>query len=226
MAKKESSKISVSALERAAKEQLAEIANIQWCDLTVEVKRSIPLVEMMEFCKEITDACFMDDGTYVPEVMEFAIKSGVLTRYANFRLPSNLEKQYWLIYNTDIYDIMLEYINTAQLNEIVDAANRKLKYLCDSDILMFRSQMTQFIESMNDMQKDTAAMMEGISPDDIQSLLGAIGSGDGLDEEKIARVFIDRIRQEESVNAETSQSNHPVIKFDEALEKEPESFDD
>ena len=100
---------------------------------------------MMEFCKEIAENCFTNDGSFIPEIMDFAIKSGVLTRYANFRLPENLEEQYRLIYNTDAYETVVRRINTDQLNEIVRAANMKIKYLCDSDVLAFRAKMEELI---------------------------------------------------------------------------------
>jgi hypothetical protein len=196
MAKKDNPKISISALERVAKEQSQEVITESWFDNEVIIKRSISLVEMMEFCRDITDACFTQSGEFVPEILDFAVKSGVLTRYANFTLPDNLEKQYWLINNTNAYDMVIQYINMTQLSEIVNAANRKLKMLCDSDILAFRSRMDELIVLFGNMQKQTENVFSGISGEDIMTIMSAVDKTGTLSESRVVDAYMNRMRQE------------------------------
>lgn|GEM_PF-1201030 len=165
--KKDPARIPVNALERIAKEQFPETITESWFDIPVTIRRTLPLKEMMEFTNDLVVVCFTENGEFVPEVLDFAIKSGVLTRYGNFELPDDLEKQYWLIYNTGAFDMVIQYINGVQLREFTDAANRKLKYLCDNDIQVFRLKMTELINSINNVQTQTANVLDGLSSEDI-----------------------------------------------------------
>ncbi len=196
MSKKNNPKVSVNVLERIAKEQFPETVTESWFDIEIMIKKSLSLLEMMDFCKEIVDTCFTDKGEFIPEVIDFTIKSGVLTRYANFTLPDNLEKQYTLIYNSGAYDFVVQHINMAQLNEIVNAANRKLKYLCDSDILAFRAKISEFVDSVNNIQKSTSGMMEGLSVEDLRAVLSAADASGGFDETKLVDAYMDRVKKD------------------------------
>ena len=68
-------------------------------DVEIQIKKTIGLPEMMLFVQEVVEACIDgESGEYLPEAYDFAIRSAVLTHYANFAMPANLEKQYWLVY--------------------------------------------------------------------------------------------------------------------------------
>jgi hypothetical protein len=195
MSKKSEKRISVNQLEKIVGENFKEIMEVQWGDIEISIRRSIPLSEVLAFCKEIVDNCFTDDGEFIPEVMDFVIKHGVLTRYANFRLPENLEKQYWLIYNTEAYEVVIAHINIDQLNEIVGAANRKIKHLCDSDVLAFRAKTRELVELFEGMQKQTENIFTDFSSDDIKTLMSAVDKTGTMSEEKIVEAYINKLRE-------------------------------
>jgi hypothetical protein len=209
MSKKENPRVSINAFERVAKECFQETITESWFDVSVTMRRSLPLVEAMEFCRDITDACFTGDGNFLPEVMDFAIKRGLLTRYANFSLPENIEKQYWLIYNTDACDFVAQFINAAQFNEIINSANRKLKHMCDSDVLAMRSKMTQFVEMVGKIQTETANLLGGISAEDAQAVLKSMADGK-IDESKIVEAYL---AQKQVKEAEPEDGNTPGLRL-------------
>jgi hypothetical protein len=196
MSKKANSKISINALESIAKEHFSETISTEWCGTELVIKPVLSLKDMLLFCNDITSSCFLEDGSFIPEAMDFAIRRGVLTYYANFSLPDNLEKCYWLIYRTDAYDVVIEYIHASQLDEIINAANRKLKYFCDSDIQTFRAKITELIDVLGNTQSRAADMFGGMSPEDISALLKAIGSAGVLDEEKIVDAYLNRVERD------------------------------
>ena len=126
MAKKEQ-RVSINTFEKLAKDNFADQDTVQWLGVDVVIKHTIPLRDVLQFTKDIVDTTFMEDGTFVPEISDFAVKSGMVEYYSNLTLPENLEKQYELIYKTGVSDMIYEHINQRQLDEIVNAANRKIQ---------------------------------------------------------------------------------------------------
>lgn len=192
MAKKEK-RISINALEKVAQENFQNVVTEQWFDLDVTIKHNLSMTEMMQFVRDIVDMCFTTNGEYVPETMDFAIKSGVLIYYANFTLPDGLEKQYWLTYATDAVDMVCKHINMVQLQEIINAANRKLKYMCDTDIVAAKAKLTELSDSFAKMGEQFSDIFNGVNADDVQRVVSEIGEH-GIDESKIVSAYLDYMK--------------------------------
>ena len=195
MAKSEK-RISISVMDKIIKERFDNTVTEQWCDIEVRIKKTLSFTEMMEFVNDVVLSCFQEDGGFVPEVMDFAIKNNILTKYANFSLPDNLEHRYEIIYKTDAVDMVCSKISGAQLNEIIASINRKVEFLCDSNALMIKRQVNDLISSFNDLQTRTVGMFDGISADDIAKLADVLSSGK-LDEGKIVEAYLDKTRPQE-----------------------------
>lgn len=189
MATKEK-RVSVNTLEKLAKENFEDQETVQWLGVDIVIKHTIPLRDALQFTKDIVDVTFMDDGTFVPEISDFAVKSGMVEYYSNLTLPENLEKKYELIYKTSVSDVIYEHINQRQLDEIVNAANRKIKYLCDSDVIAMRARLNQMLAMFEDASNKMQDVFSGVSKDDMQKLVGAMGSG-VLDEDKIVSAYLE-----------------------------------
>ena len=111
MAKKES-RISINKLESVVKENVVSIPMNGAEDVTITIRRTLPLKDMMQFVENVVSSCVnAQAASYTPEIKEFVIRSEILTTYANFNLPSNVEKQYELVYGTDVVVQVMEYIN-------------------------------------------------------------------------------------------------------------------
>lgn len=193
MAKKEK-RVSVNALEKIAKEQFPESVTEQWFDIEVTIKRSLPLKEMLQFVQEVVDACFTTDGTFVPEIMDFATKSGILTHYANFTLPDNLEKQYWLIYSTGAVDMVCQHINMVQLQEMIGGINRKIDHMCDTDIVATKAKLNDLYEAFVKMGTEVSDLFSGVNAEELQKMVGTLG-GTELNEEKIVSAYIEHMKK-------------------------------
>ena len=193
-------RISISVMDSIIKERFDNIVTEQWCDIEVRIKKTLSFTEMMEFVNDVVLSCFQEDGGFVPEVMDFAVKSNILTKYANFSLPDNLEHRYEIIYRTDAVDTICKKINGAQLNEIVSSINRKVKFLCDSNALMIKRQVNDLISAFNELQARTEGMFNGIAPDDIAKLADVLSS-DKLSEDKIVAAYLNQTRSDEGVEA-------------------------
>ena len=189
-------KVSVNALERVVNEQCTQDTVVNWFDIEVNIVNTLSLKDMLSFVNDIVNACFLDDGTYIPEIMDFAIKSGILTRYANFTLPNNTEKQYWLIYNSNVVDMVKEHINLDQLQEIIDSATLKIEHMCDMDFVATKAKLEELYNAFANIGTQFGDIFDNISADDIQKVVEAIGTN-GVDEEKIVSAYIENTRNNE-----------------------------
>jgi len=192
MAKNEK-RISINALDKIAKEQFEKVTAQEWNGVEIRINRSLDFINMMEFVHDAAESCFSESGTFVPEVMDFAIKSNILTRYANFNLPDNLEHRYALIYNTDAVDVVCQHIDTEQLREITSAINRKVNYVCNSNVSVLQQKMNEVVAAFENMQKQSAAMFANVTPDDVTNLLGALSNGT-VSEDKIVKAYLEQTR--------------------------------
>ena len=113
-------KISINKLESVlAGNTVTEILN-GTDNVEIHITKTLPLQEMLLFVQEVVEACIDGEtGEYLPEAYDFAIRAGVLTRYANFTLPANLDNQYMLVYNTGAFDQVVAHINERQFNDIL-----------------------------------------------------------------------------------------------------------
>ena len=127
---KEIKRISVSAFENIAKQATNE-STVVWEGLELNIRSQLPFDEMLAFVSEVTASCFFEDGSYAPEMMDFMIRRGVLYRYANFRLPQDINKQYWLAYATDAVEFVYNHIDTHQFQAITTAIREKVEHQCD-----------------------------------------------------------------------------------------------
>lgn len=196
MAKAEK-KVSIALFDKIAKEHFKNEDTIQWHEAEVRVKRTLSLTEMLSFVDEVVESCFHDKLGYMPEVKDFAIKSNILTRYANFSVPDNLEHRYQMVYGTDAVDAVCVAIDTTQLQEIVNSINSKIRFLCDSKATLVQERINSVLETMEEMSNNTKDIFSGLSQEDLNNLIGAITES-GLDERKVVKAYFEQKKAAES----------------------------
>lgn len=210
MAKNEK-KVSIALFDKIAKEHFQNENVIQWHEAEVRVKRTLSLTEMLSFVNDVVESCFHDKMGYMPEVKDFAIKSNILIRYANFSMPDNLEHRYQMIYGTDAVDAVCAAIDTTQLQEIVNSINSKIRFLCDSKATLVQERINSVLDVMEDMRDNTKDIFDGLSQDDVNALMGAI-SQHGFDEGKIVEAYLERKKADRSAEEAPESSNIVELK--------------
>ena len=132
MAKKKTQKISVNTMDEIMKRcQNTEV--VEWNGLQVVIKKTLTLEEMLCFANSVVKSCFdQGDGSYLPEVKDFAIRSNIMERYANFALPSNLDKQYDMVIRSGAVEMIMNYINFSQFSELMKAIDAKIQNTADA----------------------------------------------------------------------------------------------
>lgn len=189
---KSNKKISITAFENIMKETYTPTKTVEWNGVEVTIKNTLSFKEVLAFVDSVTKSCFTaDQGAYLPEIKEFAIKCCILEMYGNFAMPSNVERKYDLVYCTDAISVVLEHINRSQLKEIVDAISDKIDNLAQANIEAVHRQMNEFYASFSNLQEQLSGIFDGIGAGEISKIAGAI-SGGQFDEAKLVQAYIDQ----------------------------------
>lgn len=212
MAKSEK-KVSIALFGKITKEHFDNEVTIQWYETEVRVKRSLPLTEVLTFVDDVVGSCFHEQYGYMPELRDFVIKANILSRYANFSLPDNLEHRYQMVYCTDAVDTVCGSINTTQLQEIVDAIDEKIQFKCNTMVSEIQKRVEQVVSAIEEMSRQTEAIFSGVTKDDMKTLVSAVTKS-GLDEQKIVKAYM------EQKNAVSADANTDALPADDVPEKD------
>lgn len=189
-------KISINAFDKIVKETYTPTTTVEWHGQEIVVKRTLSFKEMMEFVDSVTKTCFtISTNTYMPEVKDFAVKSNILEKYANFTLPNNIEHRYELIYSSDAIETVLNYVSHQQFNEIMASIDAKINNLAQSNIEAMNKQMNELYTAFANLQSQMEGMFAGVNPDNFNALISAFGNG-GLDEEKLVDAYLAKTKVE------------------------------
>ena len=186
MAKK-TKKISVNAFEKVMNDTYIPVKVVEWNGLEITIQKTLPLSDMLSFIENVVKSCFRgDSGEYEPAAKDFAIRTMILEKYANFAMPQNLGHQYDLLYCTDACETVLKHINTAQFEEIFSAIDDKIDYMKQANIFAFKKQMNSFTAALENFEEQ----MSQFDTEDIGKLMGTL-SGSKIDEDKLVKAYIE-----------------------------------
>lgn len=164
-------KVSVATIEQVMKEQFGnDVKKVEWCGVEIEYKEVLTMVEMKAFVDGVVDASFDNDGDYMPEFTDWLIRTNMIQLYTNVRMPQNIEKQYDILYRTDLYEQITGLVDQRQYAKIMDAIKEKLEYRRNSDVTAMRVQLSGLIQQFESMGQD---LMQ-FTPEDVENLEGAL----------------------------------------------------
>lgn len=189
-------KISINAFDKIVKDTYTPTTTVEWHGQEIIVKRNLSFKEMMEFVDSVTKTCFtLSTNTYMPEVKDFAVKSNILEKYANFALPNNLEHRYELIYSSDAVETVLNCVSHQQFNEIMASIDAKINNLAQSNIEAMNKQMNELYTAFANLQSQMEGLFSGVKTDDFNALISAFGNG-GLNEDKLVEAYLAKTKSE------------------------------
>lgn len=189
MAKKNENRVSVNKFETVMKEEFENTVNVEWHGVDLVVKKTISLADMLAFVEECAQSCFLEDGSFVPELKEFAIRCNVLVRYAGFALPSDAEKKYKLVYGTDAYLTVLEHIDVMQFSDIENAVEERIRFEVAGANREMRRKLDDAVGAFENMAQQLDGLFGNLTNDDIKSMLEVATKG--VDEKKVALAVLD-----------------------------------
>lgn len=190
---KEIKKVSINKFESALnKENVITDTLLGTDDVTIQIKKTIPLQEMLLFVQEVVEACVdNENGEYIPEAYDFAIRVATLTHYANLSMPTNLEKQYWLVYNTKAFEQVLTHINTRQFDDIIRAIDKKIKFMLDVISSSAVIKINDVVSKFNDIAETSEKVFSGVNAEDMMKIIQGVSKLGEIEEENVVKTILD-----------------------------------
>lgn len=190
MAKKEA-RISINKLESIMKENTVTVPMVGNEEVNITIRRTLPLKDMMQFVEDVVSSCVdAETAKYTPEIKEFAIRSEILTTYANFNLPSNVEKQYELLYCTDAVSQVKNHINIGQLYEIEEAIEERIAHEVKMIETVLAAKTNEMMMRVENMVEQFEMAFGGINSDDFNGVMKKLSEMDSVTEESIAKAVL------------------------------------
>ena len=191
-------KVSITTMEEIAKRDFKNEATFEWHGVEVEVTPTLQLEEALMFARDVVDNCYGEDGEYLPEAYEIALRAAVITYHTNIKLPDNTKRSYAILFGTDIVKCVLEHINMDQYDTIVWAIDDKIRYTNDSRKNELRAALDEFTESVNNMDANMQAIFgtsaEGVA--ETMQLMSKFENMDDVTEEDVARMMLKMAKEE------------------------------
>ena len=188
-------KISTEEILKAAENCASdEYRDMEWCGLTVRVKRNLSLAEMAGMVSSTVSACFDDEsGKYVPEVEEFAIRANVISYYTNAELPEDFDAMYKFVYSEPGYQLyrgVSDIIDWTQFSDIRDAIYDTIEYMTDAKSAEILARIAEVVTSFEEFVDSMGSAFDGVDSGALMQMLRVLSSG-GIDEEKLAKAVVE-----------------------------------
>lgn len=181
-------KVSVSKVEKMMKENYNNIVSVELNGLPLKIKKTISLNDMTSMVAYIYSNAFNDDGEYVPEVFDFALRCITIELYSNVTLPKNIESKYTFAYESCIYEAIMEVVNEEQYAAICEAAHRKISNRLKTNSDELRKQLSVIADEFKTIAAGLSSF-KNISPDDLKAVMEAVGEH-GIDEAKLMNAYM------------------------------------
>lgn len=186
--KRTSTKIAAYELDKAVHSAKQDFTNVEWNGLTIKVRHMVNFEYMLRFVNGVVNTCF-ETGSYMPELKDFAIRCASIAYYTNINMPEDVDKQYKLVYGTDLVAKVLEAVDHGQFNNILLAIDKKLEYRANTNIEKLIEQVKTVTESLETASGSLSKTFDSVSREDIEKVIGAITDGK-FDESKLAKAFV------------------------------------
>lgn len=186
---KDNNVISVSTMDEIMKDYFPVEETVDFHGQELTIRKLMPFTVAAEIVKKVSDGCFGDDWSFHPEVFDFGIRLCYVDACTNIRLPENIEKQYEMLYLTDLWDIIYSSINHAQYDDICRSATAIIRTRNEANRVLFERDVQNVTEQMENIGQQLSELFGSITADDIKNLVHAI-SENGLDEEKIVATVV------------------------------------
>lgn len=113
--------LSVNELKRVTGISQKQYKQVAWHTTTVIIKQMLSISEYLTAVENILNSCKSPEGEIAIELLDFAIRVGIISAYAFVELPEDIDELYYLIYASDLYDLVCSIANKSQIESIKKA---------------------------------------------------------------------------------------------------------
>lgn len=101
-----------------------ENKSVKWHSHDITIRPFLPVKEFLNTVRDILKDCRTPDNKVALELLDYSIRANIITAYALVELPRDFDELYYIVYNSDLYDFVLDNSNKAQIESIINTVNR------------------------------------------------------------------------------------------------------
>lgn len=170
--------------------------SVKWCGNNFNVRNYLSINEMLSFVRNVCDMCFnSDDGTYLPELKDFAIKYVTLDMYTDIEISNNPSEVTPLIYGTDLFNCVFLHINNVQFDDMLRGIDAKIKHELEVGIAAISKGVNDLGNLLETMESQMSGMYDGINKEDLDKFASVLSGGD-FDPTKILHSYMESRNKE------------------------------
>lgn len=158
--------------------KIAEVETIQipvYDGIIVDVKRSLGMKEALQFVQDIVSTCFdEEEATYIPEIFDAAVRIGTLMHYAGFDVPKEADKAFKVVYETELFDSILQVIDGRQFDELIAGAKRKIAFKRDLLTATAAQKVTELIAKMDEVMSKSVEVIDKVDTEELSNTIKEI----------------------------------------------------
>ena len=144
-------------------------------DVTVQVRRTLPLEDAMNFVKDITATCIDDEqAEFMPELFDFAVRMYVVMYYANVDLSKDVKKAYRILYDTTLFEQVYAHVNTAQSTNLILSAEKRIEHWKNILSSSLAGKVSEMLRKMEDVMAGSEVMMAAIDGDEFKAAVARL----------------------------------------------------
>ena len=152
-------------LDNILKNSKVETKQITYDGVVISVKNKITIGEMTAFAENVSNACFSEDGTYMPELFSVAYLGNILAFYTNVNVPEDIDDMYKITSNSDFMNKIIESIDVYQITMIENGIRDRISYLCDSKAYMIEKEFNKSMMNILSIIDEITKIFKDTSPD-------------------------------------------------------------
>ena len=180
-------KITAEEIEAAMKDYEPETTTVEWRGLKVVVKKTISFSEAARIVEIVTATCFDPEGEFLPICRDFMWAHEIINAYTNIELPEDAESCVAIMYDADLFDIVISQIDASQYGDMWGALLANIKHKLSTEALALKKSVQEMLDGVSRISE----AFKGVSPDDITGVLGAFANG-GIDESRIVNAILNK----------------------------------
>lgn len=144
-------------------------------DVTIQVRRTLPLEDAMHFVTDIASTCIDDEkADFMPEVFDFAVRLYVVMYYANIDLSNDAKKAYRILYETNLFEQVYAHVNTSQSANLILSAEKRIDHWRNILTSSLAGKMAEVMQKMDEVMAGSAEMTEAIESEDFKAAVARL----------------------------------------------------
>lgn len=144
-------------------------------DVTIQVRRTLPLEDAVVFVKNIVATCVDDEqAEFMPELFDFAVRMYVVLYYANVDLTKDVKKAYRILYDTTLFEQVSSHVNSEQISNLILAAKQRLEHWKNILSSSVAEKVSEMMHKMEEVMAGSEEMMETIEGDDFKAAVARL----------------------------------------------------